>query len=155
MAEKRPSWTDYFIELARIAATRSTCLRRQVGAVLVRDRRVLSTGYNGAPRGIMHCEERGCLRNELGIPSGERQELCRAVHAEQNAIIQAALSGVSIEGAEIYVTLFPCSVCAKSLINAGIKRIVYVEGYPDKLSEQLLEEAGIDLLPWCKEQEDA
>ena len=155
MLEKRPSWTDYFIELARIAATRSTCLRRQVGAVLVRDRRVLSTGYNGAPRGIIHCEERGCLRNELGVPSGERQELCRAVHAEQNAIIQAALSGVSIEGAEIYVTLFPCAVCAKSLINAGVKRIVYVEGYPDKLSEQLLIEAGIDLLPWVKELEGA
>jgi dCMP deaminase len=139
----RPTWDEYFLQLARQAATRSTCLRRQVGAVLVRDRRVLATGYNGAPRGVAHCLEVGCLRDQLGIPSGERQELCRAIHAEQNAIIQAAIHGVAVEGATLYCTLQPCILCAKMLINAGVREIYYVEGYPDEFSRQLLDEAGV------------
>jgi len=146
MTDQRPSWEDYFMELADIAAKRSTCLRRQMGAVLVRDRRVLSTGYNGPPRGMVHCDEIGCLREQMKIPSGERPELCRAVHAEQNAVIQAALGGVSPQGAEIYVTHHPCVICAKILINAGITKITYREGYPDNLSAEMLTEAGIELV---------
>jgi dCMP deaminase len=142
----RPTWDQYFLQLARQAATRSTCLRRQVGAVLVRDRRVLATGYNGAPRGVAHCLEVGCLRDELGIPSGERQELCRAIHAEQNALIQAAVHGVAVEGATLYTTLQPCILCAKMLINAGVREIHYVEGYPDDFARQLLDEAGVSCI---------
>ena len=141
----RPSWDEYFLQLARQAATRSTCRRRQGGALLVRDKRLRATGYNGAPRGIAHCLDVGCLREELGIPSGERQELCRAIHAEQNAIIQAALHGVAIEGATLYTTLHPCVLCAKMLINCGVREIHYLEGYPDDLSRALLEEAGVRL----------
>ena len=143
---RRPTWDEYFLQLARQAATRSTCLRRQVGAVLVRDKRVLATGYNGAPRGVAHCLGAGCLRDQLGIPSGERQELCRAIHAEQNAIIQAAVHGVGIEGATLYTTLHPCILCAKMIINAGITHIVYIEGYPDEFSQQMFAEAGLDLV---------
>ncbi len=139
----RPSWDEYFLQLARQAATRSTCLRRQVGAVLVRDRRVLATGYNGAPRGVAHCLDIGCLREQLAIPSGERQELCRAIHAEQNAIIQAAVHGVALEGATLYCTLQPCVLCAKMLINCGVREIHYVEGYPDELSRSMFAEAGV------------
>lgn len=139
----RPTWDEYFLQLARQAATRSTCLRRQVGAVLVRDRRALATGYNGAPRGVAHCLEVGCLREELGIPSGERQELCRAIHAEQNALIQAAVHGVAVEGATLYCTHQPCVLCAKMLINAGVREIRYVEGYPDEFARRLLDEAGV------------
>lgn len=130
------------MEIARVVATRSTCLRRQVGAVLVKNRQILATGYNGVPRGIAHCEERGCLRDELGIPSGERQELCRGLHAEQNAIIQAAYHGVAINGAEIYTTLRPCINCAKTLINAGVTAVYYCGEYPDALAMELFEEAG-------------
>ena len=141
---ERPSWDEYFMEVAELAARRSTCLRRNVGAVVVLDKRIIATGYNGAPRGIMHCEERGgCLREKMGIPSGERHELCMALHAEQNAIIQAASMGQSIEGSTIYVTHQPCVICAKMIINAGIKRIVVREGYPDQLSVDILAEAGI------------
>jgi dCMP deaminase len=141
---ERPSWDEYFMEVAELAAKRSTCLRRSVGAVVVQDKRIIATGYNGAPRGIMHCEERGgCLREKMGIPSGERHELCMALHAEQNAIIQAASMGQSIEGSTIYVTHQPCVICAKMIINAGIKRIVVREGYPDQLSVDILAEAGI------------
>jgi len=143
---RRPTWDEYFLQLARQAATRSTCLRRQVGAVLVRDKRVLATGYNGAPRGVRHCLEVGCLRDQLGIPSGERQELCRAIHAEQNAIIQAAVHGVAIEGATLYTTLQPCILCAKMLINVGVTEIVYIEGYPDEFSLQMFAEAGVKLV---------
>lgn len=146
---RRPSWDEYFLQLARQAATRSTCLRRQVGAVLVRDKRLLATGYNGAPRGTAHCLDIGCLREQLGIPSGERQELCRAIHAEQNAIIQAALHGVAIEGATLYTTLHPCILCAKMLINCGVTEIHYLEGYPDELSQAMLAEAGVTM---CKEK---
>ena len=141
----RPSWHVYFLQLALQAATRSTCLRRQIGAVLVRDKRVLATGYNGAPRGVGHCLEVGCLREQLGIPSGERHELCRAIHAEQNAIIQAALHGVAIDGSMLYCTHQPCILCAKMLINCGVKEIHYLEGYPDALSLEMLEEAGVSL----------
>lgn len=142
---KRPSWDEYFMRIAMLAASRSTCLRRQVGAVIVKDKRVLSTGYNGAPAGLKHCLDIGCLRDEMGIPSGERHELCRAIHAEQNAIIQAATSGTSIEGGTLYCTTFPCVLCAKVLINSGIKEIFIGEGYPDELSRQMLEEAGVQV----------
>jgi dCMP deaminase len=144
-AAARPTWDEYFMNLARQAATRSTCLRRQVGAVLVRDKRVLATGYNGAPRGISHCLDVGCLRDELGIPSGERHELCRAIHAEQNAIIQAAVHGVGIEDATLYCTHQPCILCAKMLINCGVREIHYAEGYPDDLSQAMFAEAGVRL----------
>ena len=142
----RPTWDEYFLQLARQAATRSTCLRRQVGAVLVRDKRVLATGYNGAPRGIAHCLDVGCLRDQLGIPSGERHELCRAIHAEQNAIIQASVHGVAIDGAILYTTVHPCILCAKMLINCGVREIHFVEGYPDELSREMLEEAGVTVV---------
>ncbi len=128
-----------------LAATRSTCLRRQVGAVIVKNKKVLATGYNGSPSGLKHCLDVGCLREELGIPSGQRHELCRAIHAEQNAIIQAATSGVSIEGGILYSTTFPCILCAKMLVNSGIKEIYISEGYPDDLSKEILEEAGVEI----------
>lgn len=146
--DNRPSWDEYFMEMAEVTAKRSTCLRRQVGAVIVQDKHIIATGYNGAPRGIEHCGERegGCLREELGVPSGEKHELCRALHAEQNAIIQAATLGQSVEGATIYVTNQPCVICAKMLINAGIEKIIVKEGYPDKLAVEILEEAGIKIV---------
>ena len=135
----RASWDEYFMEIAEIVKTRATCLRRQVGAVIVKDNRIITTGYNGAPAGLKHCTEMGgCERQRLGIPSGERHELCRALHAEQNAIIQAAKLGISTEGATIYITLQPCVICAKMLINAGIKRIVHKGEYPDELSRKIL-----------------
>lgn len=144
---KRLSWDEYFMQMAELAATRSTCLRRQVGAVIVQDKRVIATGYNGAPKGLEHCAEMGgCMREKLGIPSGERHELCRALHAEQNAIIQAATFAQSIEGATIYITHQPCIICSKMIINAGIKRIVVREGYPDELSVEMLGEAGLKIV---------
>ena len=139
----RPSWDEYFFQIAQQVATRSTCMRRQVGAVLVKDKRILSTGYNGAPRGISHCIEVGCLREELGVPSGERHELCRALHAEQNAIAQAALHGVKIDGSTLYCTHQPCVLCAKMIINAGIMEVHFDEGYPDDLAAGFFSEAGI------------
>ena len=141
----RPDWDQYFMQMAEFAATRTTCLRRSVGAVIVKDRRVLATGYNGASQGLTHCEELGCLRQQLNVPSGQRHELCRALHAEQNAIITAARYGVNIDGATIYVTTQPCVVCAKMLINAGITEIVYKNPYPDELSMSMLGESGIKL----------
>ncbi len=141
----RPDWDQYFMQMAEFAATRTTCLRRAVGAVIVKDRRVLATGYNGAPQGLTHCEELGCLRQQLNVPSGQRHELCRALHAEQNAIITAARYGVNIDGATIYVNTQPCVVCAKMLINAGITEIVYKNPYPDELSMSMLGESGIKL----------
>jgi len=143
---ERPSWDEYFLEMARVVARRSTCLRRHVGALLVREKRILATGYNGAPAGLKHCVELGCLRTERGVPSGERQELCRGLHAEQNAIIQGALHGVSVQGADLYCTTQPCVVCAKMLINAGVRRIVYEGDYADDLSLELLEQAGVALV---------
>lgn len=139
----RISWEDYFMEMAELTARRSTCLRRQVGAVIVKDRHVIATGYNGAPKGVAHCDERGgCLRQKLNVPSGQRHELCMALHAEQNAIIQAACLGQSVEGATIYVTHQPCVICAKMIINAGIDKIIVKEGYPDELAIEILQEAG-------------
>lgn len=144
---ERPSWDEYFMGMAGLTAQRSTCLRRQVGAVIVKDKHIIATGYNGAPRGIKHCEERGgCLRQKLNVPSGERHELCMALHAEQNAIIQAANLGQSVEGSTIYVTHQPCVICSKMIINAGIRRIIVKEGYPDQLSIDILEEAGLRIV---------
>ena len=142
---KRPSWDQYFLHIAEEVATRSTCLRRHVGAVLVRDKRILTTGYNGVPRGLVHCTERGCLREERGIPSGERHELCRGLHAEMNALLQAASHGVNIAGSTIYVTVHPCSLCVKMLANAGVERIVTTTDYPDALAKEMIEEAGIEV----------
>ncbi len=147
---KRPSWDQYFIEMTEVAAKRSTCIRRQVGAVLVLDNRLLSTGYNGVPSKIEHCEKVGCLRQKLNVPSGERHEICRGLHAEQNAIIQAAVHGVSIAGATLYCTTKPCSICTKMIINARINRIVYVEHYEDKLADELLSATGIRVLKYIK-----
>jgi len=132
------------MKMAYFVAERSTCTRRQVGAVIVKDKHILATGYNGAPKGIQHCLDGGCLRDKLNIPSGERQELCVALHAEQNAIIQAAYHGIAIAGSEIYCNTHPCSICAKMIINAGIQKIYFVEGYPDELGKKLLDEAGIE-----------
>lgn len=140
---KRPSWDEYFMEMAKLVAKRSTCLRRSVGAVLVKDKRILSTGYNGAPRGLKHCIDIGCMRQKLKIPSGQRHELCRALHAEQNALIQASLYGISVEGSLLYATNQPCVICAKMLINAGIKEIIIGEGYPDKMAMDFLKQARI------------
>lgn len=131
------------MKIAYEVSTRSTCLRRQTGAILVLEKRILTTGYNGAPAGIKHCLEVGCLRDELKVASGERHELCRGLHAEQNALIQAAIYGVSVRGATLYSTHFPCSLCAKMLINSFVKRIVYKDDYPDELSRSLLEEAQV------------
>lgn len=143
MSDTRPSWHEYFMSITELVAQRSTCIRRKVGAVLVREKRIITTGYNGAPTGIKHCLDVGCLRQQQGIPSGERHELCRGIHAEQNAIIQAASYGASIENSVLYCTNMPCSICTKMLINAGVKEILYKEGYADTLSNILLAEAGI------------
>jgi dCMP deaminase len=144
LENERPSWDEYFMDIVGLVSKRSTCLRRRVGAVLVRDKRILATGYNGPPTGVRHCTEVGCLRDKLKIPSGERHELCRGLHAEQNAIIQAALHGVTTKDATIYCTNHPCIICSKMIINSGINKIVYREGYSDKLAEEMLEEAAIE-----------
>lgn len=144
--DTRPSWDNYFLEITRLVAKRSTCIRRKVGAVIVKDRRILTTGYNGAPSGVSHCLATGCLRQKLDIPSGEKHEMCRGVHAEQNAIIQAAYHGVSIKGSTLYCTTLPCSICAKMIINAGISRIIYESGYDDTLSKEFLTEANVELI---------
>ena len=145
MEHERPSWNQYFASITRMVATRSTCLRRHVGAVLVKEKRILSTGYNGAPAGLKHCIEVGCLREKASIPSGTRHELCRALHAEQNAIVQAAYHGISIAGSTLYCTNKPCVICSKMLINAGIKRIFFDDGYDDDLSDAILDEAKIEI----------
>lgn len=143
---QRPSWDEYFMQIALMVATRSTCLRRQVGAVIVKEKRILTTGYNGAPSGLPHCEEVGCLREKMGIPSGQRQEICRGLHAEQNAIIQAALYGIKIKDSVMYCTHQPCLTCSKMIINAGIKKIFFKEDYPDPLASEMLAEAKVDLI---------
>lgn len=142
---QRPAWDIYFMDIACLVAKRSTCLRRAVGAIIVKEHRILSTGYNGAPAGIRHCAEVGCLRETMNIESGQRHELCRGIHAEQNAIIQAAYHGVPIRGGILYCTNLPCAICTKMLINAGMAEICYQEGYADQLSMSLLDEAGITL----------
>lgn len=140
---ERPDWGSYFMEIATIVAKRSTCLRRNVGAVIVKDRRILATGYNGAPIKLAHCLEIGCIRQAKNIGSGERHELCRGLHAEQNAIVQAAYHGVGIKSSWLYSTHLPCSICMKMILNAGIEEVFYLEGYPDDLSTHLIEESGI------------
>lgn len=144
--DNRPGWEEYFMDIARLVARRTTCRRRAVGAVLVRDKRILATGYNGAPSGFRHCLDIGCLREQLKIPSGERHELCRGLHAEQNAIIQAALHGVSVKGASLYCTNHPCIICSKMLINAGIVEITFKDGYMDRLAREILAEGGVRVL---------
>jgi len=140
---QRPSWDQYFLDIASLVASRSTCMRRQVGAILVKGKNILATGYNGTPAGITHCQVTGCLREQLNVPSGQRHELCRGLHAEQNAIIQAAKHGTNISGSVLYCTDSPCIICSKMLINAGIERIVYLKGYPDDLSREMLAESKI------------
>jgi dCMP deaminase len=142
---KRPSWDEYFMKAALLVSERSTCLRRSVGAVLVRDKQILAIGYNGAPRNITHCDVTGCLRQELGIPSGERHEICRGLHAEQNVILQAAQFSASTRDSVLYITNTPCSICAKMIINAGIKEVVVLGDYPDKMALDFLKEAGVPL----------
>lgn len=145
MPASRMAWPDYFMNITKLVAERSTCLRRKVGAIAVKDKRILATGYNGAPINVAHCLDTGCLREQLNIPSGERHEICRGLHAEQNVIIQAAVHGVSLENAELFCTHQPCLICAKMLINCGITKIYYGQGYPDTLAEALLGEAKIVL----------
>ncbi|MBS3098555.1 dCMP deaminase family protein [Candidatus Woesearchaeota archaeon] len=144
--KKRPSWDKYFMKIATLVAERSTCRRHHVGAVIVRDKRILTTGYNGAPSGVKDCLELGCLRDEKNIKSGERHEICRAIHAEQNAIIQAGLHGVTIEGSTIYCTHPPCILCAKMLANAKVKRYVTAGEYPDEEAKKLMKEVGIEFV---------
>jgi dCMP deaminase len=141
----RPTWDEYFMKITHTVAERSTCLRRHVGAVLVQEKRILATGYNGSPRGLKHCSEVGCLRQRNNVPSGERHELCRGLHAEMNALLQAASHGIRIEGSTLYSTTYPCSLCAKMLINGGIVRVVTVEDYPDALAKEMLDEAHIQV----------
>lgn len=147
----RPTWQKYFMEMAYLASQRSTCLRRKVGAVLVRDNQILSTGYNGSPKNISHCSQTGCLREKLNVPSGEKHELCRGVHAEQNAIIQCAINGSSTRNAVLYCTNQPCSICAKLIINAEIKTVYISETYSDKLAEQMFIEAGVEMIQFDRE----
>lgn len=144
----RPNWDDYFMEIAEVIKKRSTCIRRQVGAVIVKDNRILTTGYNGVPPKMQHCTEAGCLREKLKVPSGQRHELCRALHAEQNAVIQAAKNGIAIDGSTIYITAQPCIICAKILIASGIKRIVYNGEYPDELSMEMIRESKIECVKY-------
>ena len=150
----RPALDEYFMNIAEVVATRSTCLRNQVGAVIVRDKRIISTGYNGAPRNLEHCLDIGCIRDQENIDSGTRHEICRAVHAEQNAIIQAALHGVSTRGATIYCTHQPCVLCAKMIINAHIIRVVFKHAYPDDMALEFFSEAGVEVVNvWGHEKE--
>jgi dCMP deaminase len=143
----RPSWDGYFMQFALLARSRATCIRRAVGAVIVKERHVLATGYNGAPKGLAHAEEVGCLRSALNIPSGTRHEICRGLHAEQNAIIQAAYHGIAIAGADMYVTTHPCSICAKMIINAGIQKVFFLEGYADPIAKMIIDEAQLAMVP--------
>ena len=152
--KERPLWDDYFMKITEDVATRSTCLRRSVGAIIVKDKRILATGYNGVPSKISHCTVDTCLRIQGNIPSGQRHELCRGLHAEQNAIIQAAYHGVSIKGACIYITHQPCSICAKMLINSGITKFIYKSPYDDELAKSMLDETDIELVIYTDEKEN-
>ncbi len=149
---ERPSWDQYFMQITHLVATRSSCLRRQVGAILVKQKNILATGYNGVPSGITHCSETGCLREQMKVPSGERHELCRGLHAEQNAIIQAARHGVNIESSTLYCTTMPCVICTKMIINAGITKVIYEQGYADRLAAEMIAETGIELLLYNGEE---
>ena len=146
MKKTRPSWDKYFLGIAGLLAKRSTCLRRQVGGLIVKDKRILATGYNGAPTGIEHCDKAGCLREKLKVPPGERHELCRGLHAEQNALIQAARYGIDVSGSILYCTNHPCIICTKMLINAGIKKVIIASGYPDQMSKDFLKQAKIEVI---------
>ena len=152
----RPSWDEYFLQMAEVAKTRSTCLRRKVGAVIVaKNKSILATGYNGAPKGCKHCADiGGCMREQLNVPSGQRHELCRASHAEMNAIAQAASTGTCLDDSTIYITNSPCVICAKLLINAGIKKVVYSDFYNDELAKTLLQEAGVKVIFHQMKEED-
>ena len=143
--DTRPDWDHYFMEIARVVSKRSTCLRRSVGAVIVKNRQIVATGYNGTPSGLEHCAVTGCLREQLKVPSGKMHELCRGIHAEQNAVVQAAFHGVSVNGGTLYCTHQPCVACTKILINAGIKSIVYANTYPEKLAEEMLKASKIEI----------
>ena len=140
---QRLAWPEYFMRIAALVAERSTCLRRRVGAVAVKDKRILATGYNGAPTGMQHCLDIGCLREGMGVPSGQRHELCRGLHAEQNVVIQAAVHGIPLSGAVLYCTDQPCLICSKMLINCQIRGVYFARGYPDELSRSFLDEAGL------------
>ncbi|MBQ7456374.1 MAG: cytidine/deoxycytidylate deaminase family protein [Desulfovibrio sp.] len=152
---ERLPWSAYFMRIVYLVAERSTCRRRQVGALAVWDNRIIATGYNGIPKGLPHCLEIGCLREEMHIPSGQRHEMCRGIHAEQNVIIQAATSGISLLGTDLYCTTFPCVLCCKMLINCGIKTIYYAEAYPDDLSKDLLRQAHIPVIQVQKPTDQA
>lgn len=145
MDAHRPSWDEYFMGICDLVAQRSTCTRRKVGAVLVKGRRILCSGYNGAPAKVPHCSETGCLRAKLNVPSGEKHELCRGVHAEQNAIIQAAFHGIGVSDSILYCTNQPCSICAKMIINAGIRTVYYKDGYDDPLTREMFDDAKVTL----------
>mgnify|MGYP000283054993 CR=1 FL=1 len=150
---KRPSWDRYFMEIAQVVSRRSTCLRRRIGAVVVLEKRILTTGYNGAPTGLAHCLDIGCQRDRLDVPSGQRHELCRGLHAEQNALLQAARYGISVQRATMYTTTEPCVLCSKMLINAGIKKVIYGEEYPDEMARAMLREAGLEVTRYREGQE--
>ena len=149
----RPPWDTYFMEITKLVATRTTCCRRAVGAVIVRDKHIITTGYNGAPSGLDHCLDIGCLREQQNIPSGKHHELCRGIHAEQNAILQAAYYGMSIKDATLFCTTQPCSICAKLIINAGIRKVVYLAGYEDPMATEMLLGAGIDVVQFTPDSE--
>ena len=145
---ERPDWNEYFMEMAELAAKRATCLRRKVGAVLVKNKKVLATGYNGAPMNIEHCESTGCLREKMEVPSGERHEICRGVHAEQNLVAQAAIHGVKTEDSIVYCTHQPCIICTKILINAGVKKIYFKNSYSDEFAEKLLNQSNVKFIKY-------
>ncbi|MFA6170810.1 MAG: cytidine/deoxycytidylate deaminase family protein [Candidatus Margulisiibacteriota bacterium] len=144
----RPSWDDYFMKIAHDVAERATCVKRSVGAVIIKDKRILASGYNGAPRGFKHCTAETCIRKQMDIPSGQRHELCRGLHAEQNAIIQAAWHGVKIEGGTLYCTFQPCVICVKMIINAGLVKLVYEGGYPDALASEMLKDSKLEVVKY-------
>lgn len=146
MKNARPLWNEYFMKIAFLVSARSTCLRRKVGAIIIKNNQIIATGYNGAPKGVTHCEKVGCLREKMDIPAGEKHELCRGVHAEQNAIIQAAVNGTSVKNSMMYCTHQPCSICAKMIINAEIKTVYIGESYPDKLAEDMFIDAGVQMI---------
>jgi dCMP deaminase len=146
MNDQRPSWKEYFMRITEDVARRAICVKRKVGAIIVKDNHILSTGYNGAPKGFKHCTEETCIRKQMSVPSGQRHELCRGLHAEQNAIIQAAVQGVKIEGGTMYCTYQPCVICVKMMINAGIKKLIYSGGYPDELAAEMLKESKIEVV---------
>jgi len=146
----RPEWDEYFLKITRDVSERATCVKRKVGAIIVKDNHILATGYNGTPKGFVHCTEETCIRKQMNVPSGQRHELCRGLHAEQNAIIQAAWHGVKIEGGTMYCTYQPCAICVKMLINAGIRKLVYAGGYPDELAQQMLQDSHLPVVKYDK-----